>query len=92
MQAADGSVAGRFEPFEGLRGKPFPYASLAVAGPYLYVAAAKKAEVAVWRHGPSPSVVAVNDGLGSSLNSSPFFAGKRLFLRTEDELICIGEP
>lgn len=69
-------------------GKGIDYASVTLAGKYLYLGS-DNGTIVVLRPGQSPEVVATNklDGF----RTTPIFEGKRMYLRTYKYLYCIGQ-
>jgi outer membrane protein assembly factor BamB len=69
-------------------GKGDVYPSITLAGALLYVGCESGA-MAVIRPGREPKVIAVNRLEG--FRCSPVFEGRRMYLRTQKHLFCIGE-
>ena len=94
--AFDASKKGSAEPLIGARellgepgAQPTAYASLALAGKYLFLVSLQ-GEILVLEATKEAKLVAKNkleDGSGSS----PVFAGRDLFLRDGEKLYCIGQ-
>jgi outer membrane protein assembly factor BamB len=93
--AFDAAKKGSVEPLIGARelfgepgAQPVAYASLALAGKYLFLNS-NQGEIVVLEATREAKLVAKNkleDGAGSS----PVFSGRDLFLRDGDKLYCIG--
>jgi hypothetical protein len=94
--AFDAAKKGSAEPVIGARellgepgAQPLAYASLALAGKYLFLVSLQ-GEIVVLEATKEAKLVAKNkleDGSGSS----PVFAGRDLFLRDGEKLFCIGQ-
>ena len=70
-------------------GGPTAYASLTLAGKYLFLNS-NKGEVVVLEAKREARLVGRNK-LPAGSGSSPVFSGKEIFLRDGDKLLCIGE-
>jgi hypothetical protein len=93
--AFDAGKKGSAEPVIGARelfgepgAQPLAYASLALAGKYLFLNSTQ-GEIIVLEATREAKVVARNT-LGDGSGASPVFAGRDLFLRDGDKLFCIG--
>lgn len=84
----DPLIEGR-ELFEGSDAGPVAYASLTLAGKYLFFTS-NKGEAVVLEATREAKEVARNR-LPAGSGASPVFSGKDLFLRAGDRLYCIGE-
>jgi hypothetical protein len=91
LDAANGQVVHKFLPLDPQTKKAECYPSLAIAGSYIYIGDAKKGSFGVVRPGRDARQVALTPPLGETLNSSPFFAGNRLYLRSQSAVYCFGE-
>ena len=76
-----------FEKGQGIT--PIVYASITLVGPYLFVNS-NKGETVVF-HATRQAQIISRNKLSSGSGASPVFAGKDMFLRDGDKLLCIGE-
>jgi outer membrane protein assembly factor BamB len=81
-------IIGRRELFGEPGAQPLAYASLALAGKYLFLNSTQ-GEIVVLEATRDAKLVAKNT-LESGSGASPVFAGRHLFLRDGDKLFCIG--
>jgi len=94
--AFDAAKKGSAEPIIGARelfgepgAQPLAYASLALAGKYLFLNSTQ-GDIVVLEATREAKLVAKNT-LEAGSGSSPVFAGRDLFLRDGDKLYCIGQ-
>lgn len=74
---------------KGTGASPVVYASITLAGPYLFVNS-NKGETVVF-HATRQAQIISRNKFPSGTGSSPVFSGKDMFLRDGDKLFCIGE-
>jgi outer membrane protein assembly factor BamB len=91
LDAKTGQLLHKFLPLHPQTKKAECYSSLAYAGGHIFVGDSKKGYFGIVHPGRDARVVALTPPLGETINSSPFFAGNRLYLRTQVAVYCIGE-